>query len=146
MRHINQIVVHCSATNPWWMQNSSTSAKVAEIRRWHMAPPRNWSDIGYHLIIDRDGTVAGGRPMERTGAHTLGQNTGSIGVCLIGGRGGTMHDDFLANFTEEQEESLHINLHLLKQRFGDVLISGHNQYAAKACPCFNVPEWWRGVG
>ena len=123
------------------MENERTSAKVAEIRRWH-TQERGWSDIGYHLIIDRDGTVAQGRPMERTGAHTLGENVGSIGICLIGGRGGTANDDFLTNFTEEQEEALHTTNGLLKRQYGNVLLYGHNEYAAKACPCFNVVQWW----
>lgn len=93
MRPLHEIIVHCSATQPNWAHDKSAEWKVQEIRRWHMSTPRNWSDIGYHYIIDRDGTIAKGRPLERIGAHVQGHNTGTIGICLIGGHGSTATDD-----------------------------------------------------
>lgn len=81
MRDINEIIVHCTATRPDWWQGKSTSEKVDEIRRWHVED-RGWRDIGYHYLIDRDGTVAKGRPVEQVGAHCKGHNTGTIGISL----------------------------------------------------------------
>lgn len=142
MRHVDEIIVHCSATQPNWMHNSPLKAKVEEIRRWHKA--KNWSDIGYHYLIDRDGTIMAGRPIERTGAHVKGHNTGTIGVCLLGGHGSSADDEFSDNFTIAQEKALRTFLAELKRRHLTVTkISGHNQYAAKACPGFNVPIWLR---
>ena len=102
MRPIRGIILHCSATRPNWMANSKTSAKVAEIRRWHVRD-RGWSDIGYHFLIDRDGTVAKGRPLERTGSHTQGHNTGTIGICLLGGWDSAATDAFAENYTPQQD-------------------------------------------
>jgi hypothetical protein len=31
-------------------------------------------------------------------------------------------------------------------RFPHVKVAGHNQFAAKACPCFDVPVWLRQIG
>ena len=105
MREINEIIIHCTATNPSWYADRSDDDVVKEIRRWHVEE-RKWSDIGYHAIIHRDGSVGYGRPIERSGAHCRGQNKSSIGVSLVGGRGGCADDTFLDNFTPEQEEAL----------------------------------------
>lgn len=147
MRNITEIIVHASATRPEWMSGARTSEKVAEIRRWHMTPPRNWRDIGYHYIIDTDGTIAKGRHDSVIGAHTKGRNRHSIGICLIGGHGSASTDRFEENFTQAQEGSLMGLLMQLRGKYGqDIKISGHNEYAAKACPGFNVPGYLWGKG
>jgi ribonuclease HI len=140
MRNISEIIIHCTATRADWWQSRSTSQKVAEVRKWHVSD-RGWSDIGYHYLIDRDGTVAEGRPLDRNGAHVRGHNSGTIGIALFGGHGGSENDVFLDNFTPEQEAALRGLIERLETQFGTLKLSGHNQYAAKACPCFRVPEW-----
>jgi len=142
MRSITDIIVHCSDTPPNWRKNQRTSTKVAEIKRWHVKE-RGWSDIGYHFIIDRDGTVAIGRPITRIGAHTKGRNKGSIGICLIGGKGSNSDDNFADHFTPEQENSLFELIDGLNEQHGGLLnFSGHNEHANRACPGFNVPAWF----
>jgi N-acetyl-anhydromuramyl-L-alanine amidase AmpD len=140
MRDINGLIIHATATRAAWWLGERTSAKVNEVKRWHM-DERGWSDIGYHFLIDRDGTVAKGRPIERTGAHVRGKNTGTIGISLFGGHGGSESDKFADNFTAEQDTALRGLIADLKARFGDVSVTGHNEYAAKACPCFDVASW-----
>lgn len=144
MRPLNGIIVHCTATRPEWMAKSPTSKKVAEVRRWHMRD-RGWSDIGYHFLIDRDGTVAAGRPIEKVGAHTQGHNTGTIGISLFGGWDSASTDEFHENFTLGQEEAL---LHLiadLRRKYGNLTLAGHNNFASKACPGFNVGQWFASI-
>jgi len=143
MRKITEIILHCSATRPNWMHDAGTAAKVAEIRRWHMQD-RGWRDIGYHFVVDRDGSVALGRPVEQTGSHVKGRNAGTIGVCLIGGHGSSAYDDFSENFTQAQDKAVRALIAELRERFGDVPVSGHNDYAAKACPGFKADKWLRG--
>ena len=140
MRDITGIIIHATATRPAWMHGASIALKVAEVRRWHVKD-RGWSDIGYHFLIDRDGKVAAGRSLERTGAHVAGHNTGTIGVAMFGGHGSTERDAFADNFTPAQDAALRQLLADLQERFGPVEITGHNQYAAKACPGFHVPSW-----
>ena len=145
MREITEIVIHCTDTRPKWWAERTPAEKVAEVRRWHVED-RGWSDIGYHFLIDRDGTVVEGRPVERTGAHVQGHNTGTIGVSLFGGHGGAATDDFLDNFTEDQERALQGLISKLRGEHPSITkISGHNQYANKACPCFSVPAWLEGA-
>ena len=45
---------------------------------------RGWSDIGYHFVVDKVGNIYQGRPETVIGAHVLDNNTGNIGVCVLG--------------------------------------------------------------
>ena len=130
MRKITQLIIHCSDTPP------GMDIGVDEIRQWHTSPPRNWSDIGYHVVIRRDGTLEEGRDIERPGAHTLGQNKNSIGVCLVGGYKGQF------DFNYRQLESLMTFVGIIKERFPDIELNGHNDYSEKDCPCFDVEEFF----
>jgi hypothetical protein len=126
------------------MEGATTAEKVSEIRRWHIVD-FGFADIGYHVLIDRDGTILNGRSVEKTGAHTRGHNDTSLSVCLIGGHGSSEHDAFLDNFTPEQERALSKWITDTRSRFPSIKrVSGHNEYAAKACPGFNVPRWLKG--
>ena len=129
-RKIDKIIVHCSATR------EGQHIDVDTIRDWHVNG-RGWSDIGYHYVIYLDGTVHPGRPIERSGAHTKGQNSNSIGICYIGGvetDGKTPKD----TRTPEQKVALDNLLFVLTDIFANTTIHGHNEFAAKACPSFDV--------
>jgi len=77
MRTIKYIILHCTAT----AQGKAFTA--ADIDRWHRA--RGWKGIGYHYVVRLDGTVEHGRPEAQIGAHCVGVNATSIGVCYVGG-------------------------------------------------------------
>ncbi len=140
MRSIDTIIIHCTATRPNWWEGKSAQQKTDEVRRWHVED-RGWSDIGYHYLIDRDGTVTEGRPLERTGAHAKGHNTGSVGISLFGGHGGNVSDQFEDNFTEDQDRALRELMDRLKAEHPATKIIGHNEVANKACPTFVVRDW-----
>lgn len=80
-RKITRIVVHTSDSP----DNRDIGAK--EIRDWHTLPPphgNGWSDIGYHFVVRRDGTIEIGRPLEIAGSHVSGHNKDTIGVVWVG--------------------------------------------------------------
>lgn len=141
---VQHIVVHCSDTRPDWMEGKRSSEKVAEIRRWHIKD-RGWKDIGYHYVIDRDGTTIQGRLESVIGAGVVGFNRGVIHICLIGGNGGNEKDRFFERFTPAQDLALRRRINDIKKRASIKTITGHNEHAAKACPCFSVPEYLRGL-
>jgi len=122
------------------MENFPITRKAAEIRLWHVRD-KGWRDIGYHYLIDRNGAVVTGRPVEQTGSHVKGRNTGTIGICLIGGHGADAADQFAEHFTPQQDAALRNHIADLRKKYGAIPVNGHNQYAAKACPGFNVPSW-----
>ena len=85
IREIEQVILHSTATNPSWYSDRSVEDVVKEVPRWH-TEERKWSDIGYHLIIHRNGDIAEGRPIDRAGAHCRGANKHSVGIASVGGR------------------------------------------------------------
>lgn len=130
MRKIDKLIVHCSATA------EGRDYTVAQIREWHVKG-NGWRDIGYHYVIYRDGSVHTGRPVEQIGAHTTGQNANSIGICYIGGYaadGKTPKD----TRTEAQRIALRRLVKELKEKYPGATVHGHNEFANKACPCFDV--------
>lgn len=128
MRTIREIIVHCSATA------EGKAFTVSDIRRWHKE--RGFSDIGYHYVVYLDGTVHEGRPVSQQGAHCLGHNAHSIGVCYIGGLaadGKTPKD----TRTVAQRAALRSLVERLARQYG-ASVHGHREFAAKACPSFDV--------
>lgn len=138
MRRIDGIIIHCSAIP------EGCDVSAATIRQWHKA--KGWKDIGYHYIIRLDGSVEKGRPVEQPGAHCTGHNQTTIGVCYIGGLaedGKTPKD----TRTDAQNAAL---LELVKHlqtvhRIPSSNIFGHNEFANKACPSFDVQAWKKEV-
>ena len=126
------------------MEGKPIAAKIAEVRRWHVQD-RGWSDIGYHFLIDRDGKVGLGRPIEKVGAHTQGHNSGTIGISLFGGWDSASTDQFLENYTLGQQEALTHLIADLRQKYGRLTLAGHNNFASKACPGFNVGQWFASL-
>ena len=132
MRKINKIIIHCTATP------EGREHDVADIRRWHLK--RGFNDIGYHFLIHIDGTIEEGRPINKQGAHCSGENKGSIGLCYVGGMSKDMKKAKDTR-TQAQKDSLIKLMHELIYKYNkDMTIHGHNEFANKACPSFNVQE------
>ena len=130
-RTINMIIIHCAATKP------DMDVGVKEITQWHKA--RGFFTIGYHYVIRRDGTLETGRDINLAGAHAIGYNEHSVGICLVGGiddKGRPQN-----NFTDKQWATLKTLVKELVAKYKITEIIGHNQVTKKACPCFSVPAW-----
>lgn len=129
MREIKEIIIHCSATP------EGKNFHVEDIDKWHKE--RGWNGCGYHYVVALDGTVEVGRHEKEIGAHTQGHNQRSIGVCYIGGLaqdGKTAKD----TRTEAQKRAMLNLISMLKAKYPNVDVYGHNEVTAKACPCFNA--------
>ncbi len=130
---VEYIAIHCSATPP------SMDIGAETIRKWHK--DRGWNDIGYHVVIRRNGEVEYGRAFGVRGAHIRGFNSKSIGVCLIGGVDLDMEAE--DNFTDEQFKTLDRVLTALQGLFPEAVVQGHRDFpnVHKACPSFDVKKW-----
>ena len=129
MRKITKIIIHCAATP------KGKDFTVQQIDQWHRQ--RGFRCIGYHFVIYRDGSIHKGRPIEQVGAHTSGHNANSIGICYIGGctsDGKTPKD----TRTGAQRVALVKLVAELRSQFPTASVHGHNEFANKACPSFNV--------
>lgn len=137
MKTVDKIILHCS---------DSEFGDVKEIDKWHRE--RGWDRCGYHFVItngvtqyaakyrrESDGVVQAGRPLNVQGAHCLGQNANSWGVCLIGRE----------SFTSLQLFSALPNLLmdlLARVKLTPNAVYGHSSFnASKTCPNFNVNEY-----
>ncbi|MDE6346682.1 MAG: N-acetylmuramoyl-L-alanine amidase [Muribaculaceae bacterium] len=129
MRKIDKIILHCSATP------EGHDYTVADIDRWHRE--RGFNGIGYHYVIYLDGTVNPGRSIERIGAHCIGQNSNSIGICYIGGvttDGKTPKD----TRTPAQRKALRELVDTLRKKYPGATVHGHYEFANKDCPSFKI--------
>lgn len=134
MRPINKIIIHCSATP------EGRAVSISEIRRLHIQQ-NGWNNIGYHYVVELDGTVKPGRTEAEIGAHCQGHNADSIGICYIGGvaKDGKTPKD---TRTPAQRQALRDLVDKLRQRYLKATLHGHCEFAAKACPSFNVHTQW----
>lgn len=129
MRKIDKIIVHCTATP------EGREVTADQVTQWHKA--RGFRTIGYHYLIGLDGRVHRGRPLSEVGAHCLGQNAHSVGVCYAGG----LDRDRLQpkdTRTAAQRSALRSLIADLQGMFPGATVHGHREFAAKACPCFDV--------
>lgn len=134
MRKITEIILHCSASP------EGKDFRAADIDRWHRQ--KGWKCVGYNFIVDIDGTVEDGRPLYMTGAHTIGHNKNSIGICYIGGleKDGKKAKD---TRTPEQKKSMYLLVYQLLNQFELSIkdVHCHNEFAAKACPSFKIEQF-----
>ncbi|MBE2895473.1 N-acetylmuramoyl-L-alanine amidase [Pasteurellaceae bacterium HPA106] len=143
MAQINKIIIHCAATanGVRLARGGKTAAQI--IDGWHEKRlfHRNTNDvirfnralkyIGYHFVIDTDGTLETGRAVGERGAHCKGQNTGSVGICLVG----------TDRFTAKQWAALKQLVDKLKHTYPNATLHGHREFSPKICPGFDVKNW-----
>lgn len=85
-RTIQQVHLHHTVNSNDYARDDVPSL-LRGIYRYH-AKNLGWSDIGYNFLVDRFGTIwqgrAGGSQLAVRGAHTLGFNSTSTGIAVIG--------------------------------------------------------------
>ncbi|TSA28607.1 N-acetylmuramoyl-L-alanine amidase [bacterium] len=151
MPHITMIVVTCLSVVALslFVQNSSAGLRKAGQKKPLANPIRNWTGIvihhsgsnydnlekidayhrskgwdmcGYHFVIERNGIVKEGRPLNKTGAHaktgkSYSRNKTHIGICLCG----------TDNFSAEQIKALYNSCKRLAQNFPIASIERHHE-------------------
>lgn len=155
-RRIDYIAIHCTATR------EGQDMTVEQIRAGHLQ--RGFSDIGYHYVVYRDGTVHVGRNVDVSGAHVTGYNSYSIGVVYVGGlenRPGVAYSQLKAKDTRTpaQKRALATLLTDLRKLYPKAVIQGHRDFSPdknhngtiepsewiKACPSFDAKSEYRYI-
>lgn len=147
---LQYLVIHCTATP----QGREVTAD--EIRRWHTSPSpagRGWRQVGYRRLIHLDGSVSElvannddniVDPWEITngiaGKNSISQHWVYAGGVALDGK--TPKD----TRTQAQKDTLETLVKDFNRRFPTVKIVGHNHFAAKACPSFDVQAWLKQIG
>ena len=132
LTEVKFLVVHCADSK------SIMDVTTETLRQWHVTE-NGWSDIGYHFFIKFDGSVHRCRSEKYQGAHCKAVNDKSIAICIEGGFGG------VDNYTTIQKHALFALLTEKKAEYKNAAIIGHSHFDKKACPCFNVVEWYDEV-
>jgi len=128
------IIHHTGGTNANPL--ADTSHHTFEIvKNYHLS--LGWEDIGYNWFIDKTGKVTKGRSEEKQGAHTIGYNERSLGVCLAGNFDATLP-------TQEQINALKTLLSSLRTKYNIPLdkIVPHRKFANKTCYGNKLPDTW----
>jgi N-acetylmuramoyl-L-alanine amidase len=148
---ITEIIIHCSATP------NGKNFTAHDIDCWHAERGFNrnltacklspYKHIGYHFVIDLNGSIEPGRGLDEIGAHCFGHNAVSIGICLIGTDRFT-YDQWhaLARLAEDLKRMNQFSLNQIlghrdtspdKNRDGKI---DQNDWL-KTCPGFDVKDW-----
>ena len=134
-RAINLIVVHSTATQ------EGKDYSVDWLRQLHKS--KGYTDIGYHYVVYRDGTLHLGRNIDKQGAHAKGHNVGSIGIVYIGGvdANGKAKD----TRTQAQKNTLLALLKTLRKYYPKASIKGHRDVNSTACPSFDAKNEYKDI-
>lgn len=138
-----KVCIHCSATP------EGSRLTFEQCKKMHIARP-GWSDIGYNIYIERDGSIHLGREFGKSLAHAKGHNTGFIAICYEGGLDSTNQP---ADTRTPQQKQALIACKLFIERIYKVTEwMGHRDLSPdinhdgqitpeewlKSCPCFDV--------
>lgn len=119
------IVIHHSACD------DTPSMDWSGIRRYHK-DVKGWKDIGYHFGIERVGDtyeILMGRMPTMQGAHCLGLNTNSIGICCVGNFELAPPDEDQLMLCVRLCQSLISIFNISRDNIG-----GHREYYKTLCP------------
>lgn len=130
-RNIKYIILHCTATR--------TDATVSAIQRfWREV--RGWRNPGYHIIFTYDKGFTVLADFNSITNGVAGQNAHSIHLSYIGGIDVNNNNRAKDTRSEYQRELIKLAVLELKKQLPHVEIKGHNEFANKACPSFNVQD------
>jgi len=57
---------------------------AVDVQAKHTGPPQNFTDVGYHYVIDTNGAVYEGRPLGIEGQHVELFNAANLGIAVAG--------------------------------------------------------------
>ena len=136
MRTITRIILHCSASV------AGVNLSGNDIKCMHCNPVRlggrGWRNPGYHYVVRLDGSLDQILDVTHVANGVKGYNQESVHICYVGGldKKGKPSN----TMTARQRGTIAELLTLLHDRFPQAKLYGHNDLAAKACPCFKVGE------
>jgi len=125
------VITHHTGGSDAFPLADSSNATVASVNSWHKQRwpgfiSRRGFHVGYHYVIEKDGTLTQTRDHDEEGAHVIGMNRSSIGVCFAG--------NFDVTLPTQAQMQVWYKLYgeLLKQ-YPNIPTYPHRKYATKTC-------------
>ncbi len=131
---INYLIIHHSAVSRTKNPDQFVANNNYHKEKWNFKSSLGFY-LGYHYEIAANGTIRQARAENEPGAHTIGHNDDSIGICIDG-----EFDTELP--TLEQVKSLTKLLLELKGCYPSAKIAYHRQFANKTCPGKLIADNW----
>lgn len=137
---LEKIIIHCTATP----EGRRVTRK--DLEQWHLKE-RGWSKLGYSDMIHIDGSLENLTDFNQDNIvdndemtwGVKGQNSVSRHVVYVGGIGTDLYPKDTRTIAQKQTMVIYLRFMIL--RHPNVKIAGHNQFANKACPSFDVTAW-----
>lgn len=141
MTPVRSITVHHDGMPPVSLTSRpQIAARIELIRASHRS--KGWGDIGYHFIVDPQGSVWQGRALLWQGAHVKDRNEGNIGLLVLGNFESTRP-------TTAQLDALERQIAALGRlyRVPATSVRSHQEWpgAATACPGRHMQAKMNGV-
>jgi N-acetylmuramoyl-L-alanine amidase len=145
------LVLHCTATP------EGRIVTPEDIKKWHLSPiavgGRGWRQVGYSDMILLNGKLVNLVPYDENDEVERWEITnGAVGI-----NGRARHIVYVGGMdvlnikpkdtrNEQQLNTMVGYIYRTINMHPNIKIAGHNQFASKACPSFNVPEWLYSIG
>lgn len=104
---------------------------VEDVHKLHLG--NGWAGCGYHFLVRKDGSIYRGRPEESIGAHCIGANDISIGICAEG--------NYMQELMPEKQKISTVNLcKYVMKKYNIEMIKCHKELnEGTDCPGINYP-------
>ncbi|MDB4350316.1 N-acetylmuramoyl-L-alanine amidase [bacterium] len=143
LRDFTEVVVHATDTT------KDMEVNYDVLKAWDVTE-RGLSEVGYHFIILRDGSLQVCRPISVDGIHSLkGHNENSIGIAFVGGLLGNRSNREAKrssrSFSMEQFNTFDTFMKAFYTVVPGGQVWGHNDidHTRRSDPHFNVPRYLR---
>lgn len=134
------VVIHHTYIPTICLTRDDCESKMRSMQNTHQIT-NGWEDIGYNFAVGGEGSVYEGRGWDVVGAHAVGYNVRSVGICLIG--------DFISNLPPQAQLDTAKALINTGVELGyispDYQLVGHRQVGDTECPgdaLFNEISTW----
>ena len=128
MKKITHLILHHSAVS-----KKDLSYQFDIIKKNHIA--KGWGDIGYNYFVETNGILFKGRSEVIAGAHTIGYNENSIGICVAGNYN-------IDKLSPKQFKTLKGIIDLMRKKYDIPFenVIGHYKVSQTACPGKNIKK------
>lgn len=112
------------------LHHRAGNGDVVSIHSEHIR--QGYTGIGYHFYIRKDGSIYRGRPQNTMGAHCIGYNSSSVGICFEG----NFETELMYDVQRKAGTEL---IEYIKKIYPNAKVYAHRELCQTLCPGKNFP-------